>query len=68
MWPNMVGARTSARAPRQHHDLATTMDAVSFSFCRRIRLSIGAKIHMTPILEAGSAPDGKCLNFFPFPL
>ena len=34
MWPNMVGARTSARAPRQRQDLATTMDAVSF-FCHR---------------------------------
>ena len=76
MWPNMVEAHQSARASRQRHDLATTMDAVSFSFCRRIRLSIGAKIQITlPTLrqntlpmEAGPTPDGKCLNFFPFSL
>ena len=30
MWPNTVEAHQSARAPRQHQDLATTMDAVSF--------------------------------------
>ena len=68
MWPNMVEAHQSARAPRQHHDLATTMDAVSFSFCRSIRLSIGAKIQITlPILwqntlptVAGPMPVGKC--------
>ena len=29
MLPKTVGAQTSARAPRQRQDLATTMDAVS---------------------------------------
>ena len=33
MWLNTVGARTSAQAPRRHHNLATTLDAVSFFYC-----------------------------------
>ena len=48
MWPNMVGAQTSARAPRQRQDLATTMDAVSFF------VTVTAEI----------VPDGTNTNFF----
>ena len=44
MWPNTVEAHQSARAPRQHQDLATTMDAVSFSITAVSKLLLAPQV------------------------